>query len=147
MTSFNFRGGPVLTLDQKSRLTVPARYREELREKAGGKMVLCKNLDRCLSLFPAPMWEKFEAALNALSIDHENWRRLYIGSATDVEIDSGSRVLIPNDLKSWAGLDKEVKFMGVGANFELWDNAVYAAREAELILGGRPEAVRNIVIR
>lgn len=137
----------MLTLDQKSRLTVPARYREELMEKAGGKMVLCKNQDRCLSLFPAPMWEKFEADLNALSIDHDGWRRLYIGSAIDVEIDSGSRVLIPHELKGWAGLDKDVKFMGVGSSFELWDNAAYEAREAELIAGGRPEAVRNIVIR
>ena len=147
MTSFNFRGGPVLTLDQKSRLTVPARYRDELVAKAAGQLVVAKNPDGCLSLFPLPMWEKFEAELNALSIDNEGWRRLYIGSATDVEIDSGSRVLIPQELRAWAGLDKDVKFMGVGSNFELWDNARYGEREAALIAAGRPEAVRNIVIR
>ncbi len=147
MTSFNFRGGPVLTLDQKSRLTVPARYRDELVEKVAGHMVVCKNPDQCLSLFPLPVWEKFEAELNALSIDNEGWRRLYIGSATDVDIDNGSRVLIPPELRLWAGLDKEVKFMGVGSNFELWDNARYGEREARLIADGRPEAVRNIVIR
>ena len=136
-----------MLLDQKSRLTVPARYREELMEKAGGKMVLCKNPDHCLSLFPAPTWERFEADIKELTINDDGWRRLYIGSAIDVEIDSGSRVLIPQELRTWANLDKEVKFMGVGSSFELWDNAVYEAREAELIAIGRPEAVRNIVIR
>ncbi len=110
-------------------------------------MVICKNPDHCLSLFPLPVWEKFEAELNALSIDNEGWRRVYIGSATDVDIDSGSRVLIPPELRTWAGLDKEVKFMGVGSNFELWDNTSYIEREATLIADGRPEAVRNIVIR
>jgi MraZ protein len=123
------------------------RYREELMTAVGGKMVICKNPDHCLLLFPLPVWEKFEADLKAMTIDNEGWRRLYIGSATDVEIDSGSRVLIPPELKAWAGLDKDVKFMGVGSNFELWDNTRYEAEEAKLIAGGRPEAVRNIVIR
>lgn len=137
----------MLTLDQKSRLTVPAKYKEELMAKAGGRMVLSKNHEGCLSLYPLPVWERFEAELLQLSIEHEGWRRLYIGSATDVEIDGGSRVLIPPELRTWAGLEREVKFMGVGAYFELWDSARFDARETAMITAGRPEAVRNIVIR
>ncbi|HLL18676.1 MAG TPA: cell division/cell wall cluster transcriptional repressor MraZ, partial [Rubrivivax sp.] len=61
--------------------------------------------------------------------------------------DSGSRVLIPPELRAWAGMEKEVKFMGVGSHFELWDMARHEAREAETLSRGRPEALRNLVIR
>ena len=137
----------MLTLDQKSRLTVPARYRELLVAEVNGQMVVTKNHDGCLSLFPLSVWEKYEAELNAMSSDFEGWRRLYIGSATDVDIDSAARVLIPAELRQWAGLERDVKFMGVGAYFELWDSARYDTREAALIAAGRPEALRNMVIR
>ena len=137
----------MLTLDQKSRLTVPARYRELLMTAVNGQMVVTKNHDGCLSLFPLSVWEKYEAELNAMSSDFEGWRRLYIGSATDVDIDSAARVLIPAELRQWAGLERDVKFMGVGAYFELWDSARYDTREAALIAAGRPEALRNMVIR
>jgi len=79
--------------------------------------------------------------------EHDAWRRLYVGSATEVEIDSGSRVLIPPELRKWACLDKEVKFMGVGSNFELWDSARYDAREVAAIAAGRPEPIRSLVVR
>lgn len=137
----------MLTLDQKSRLTVPARYRELLMTAVNGQMVVTKNHDGCLSLFPLPVWEKYEAELNAMPSEFEGWRRLYIGSATDVDIDSAARVLIPAELRQWAGLERDVKFMGVGAYFELWDSARYDTREAALIAAGRPEALRNMVIR
>ena len=70
-----------------------------------------------------------------------------MGSATDVDIDSASRVLVPSELRVWAGLEKDVKFMGVGPNFELWDMARYEARETLTIAQGMPEALRNQVLR
>ncbi|MEO5733060.1 MAG: division/cell wall cluster transcriptional repressor MraZ [Rubrivivax sp.] len=142
-----FRGGPVLTLDVKGRVTVPARHRDVLVATVGGQMVVCKNPDGCLSLYPLPVWEQFEAHLMSQTLESDAWRRLYIGSATEVEIDSASRVLIPPELRAWAGLDREVKFMGVGPNFELWDTTRYSEREAETIAAGRPEALRNLVVR
>ncbi|MDO8419244.1 MAG: division/cell wall cluster transcriptional repressor MraZ [Rubrivivax sp.] len=142
-----FRGGPVLTLDGKGRITVPARWRDVLVATVQGQMVVAKNPDGCLSLYPLPVWEQFEASLLSLTTEDEAWRRFFVGSATEVEIDSASRVLIPPELRSWAGLEREVKFMGVGPNFELWDMARYEAREAEVIARGRPEALRTLVIR
>jgi MraZ protein len=57
-------------------------------------------------------------------------------------------VLIPPELRKWAGLDRDVKFMGVGAYFELWDMARYEEREqAAMLAGERPEPLRNLVIR
>jgi len=142
-----FRGGPVLTLDGKGRITVPARWRDVLMATVQGQMVVAKNPDGCLSLYPLPVWEQFETSLLSLTTEDEAWRRFFVGSATEVEIDSASRVLIPPELRSWAGLEREVKFMGVGPNFELWDMARYEAREAEVIARGRPEALRTLVIR
>ena len=137
----------MLTLDVKGRITVPARWRDMLVATVQGQMVVAKNPDGCLSLYPLPVWEQFEASLLALSVEDEAWRRFYVGSATEVEIDGAARVLIPPELRAWAGLEREVKFMGVGPNFELWDMARYEAREAEAIARGRPEALRTLVIR
>ena len=126
---------------------MPARWRDVLVATVQGQMVVAKNPDGCLSLYPLPVWEQFEASVLALAVEDEAWRRFFVGSATEVEIDSASRVLIPPELRSWAGLEREVKFMGVGPNFELWDMARYEAREAEVIARGRPEALRTLVIR
>jgi MraZ protein len=142
-----FRGGPVLALDGKGRITVPARHREQLMALCEGQMIIAKNPDGCLSLYPLPVWVTFEAELLKQPVESDPWRRLYIGSATEVEIDSGARVLIPPELRSWACLEKDVKFMGVGSNFELWDSARYDAREVAAIAAGRPEAIRNLVVR
>jgi len=134
-------------LDSKGRITVPVRHRDVLLAIAGGQMIISKNPDGCLSLFPLPVWETFEAKILALPVEHDAWRRVYVGSATEVEIDSGSRVLVPPELRAWACLEREVKFMGMGSNFELWDSARYDAREVATIAAGRPEAVRSLVVR
>ncbi len=137
----------MLTLDGKGRLTVPSRWRDLLMTTVDGQMVVAKNPDGCLSLFPLPVWEKVESPVLDLGWEHDAWRRILIGSATEVEIDSASRILIPPELRVWAGLEKDVKFMGVGPHFELWDLARYEAREAVAIAQGRPEPLRNMVVR
>jgi MraZ protein len=130
---FAFKGGPVLTLDGKGRVTVPARYRDLLVSTVGGQMMVSKSHVRCLSLFPRPVWDQFETRLHALPAAADGLRRLYIGSATEVTIDSGSRVLLPPELRAWAGLEREVVFMGMGNRFELWDKARYDAHEAQVL--------------
>lgn len=142
-----FRGGPVLTLDGKGRITVPSRWRDVLMATVQGQMVVAKNPDGCLSLYPLPVWETFENSVLSLATENDAWRRFFIGSATEVELDSAARVLIPPELREWAGLVEKVKFMGVGSHFELWDSARHEAREAEALAQGRPEALRNLVIR
>ncbi len=142
-----FRGGPVLTLDGKGRITVPARWRDVLMATVQGQMVVTKNPDGCLSLYPLPVWEAFENNVLALTTEDDAWRRFFIGSATEVELDSAARVLIPPELRAWAGLERDVKFMGVGSYFELWDSARHDAREAEALAKARPESLRNLVIR
>jgi MraZ protein len=142
-----FRGGPVLTLDGKGRITVPSRWRDVLMATVQGQMVVAKNPDGCLSLYPLPVWESFENSVLSLATENDAWRRFFIGSATELELDGAARVLIPPELREWAGLVEKVKFMGVGSHFELWDSARHEAREAEALALGRPEALRNLVIR
>jgi MraZ protein len=142
-----FRGGPVLTLDGKGRITVPSRWRDVLMATVQGQMVVAKNPDGCLSLYPLPVWESFENSVLSLATENDAWRRFFIGSATEVELDGAARVLIPPELRDWAGLVEKVKFMGVGSHFELWDSARHEAREAEALAQGRPEALRSLVIR
>ena len=142
-----FRGGPVLTLDGKGRITVPARWRDVLMATVQGQMVVAKNPDGCLSLYPLPVWEGFESNVLSLPTQDEAWRRFFIGSATEVEIDSASRVLVPPELRAWAGLDEKVKFMGVGSHFELWDITRHEAHETAALAQGRPEPLNRLVIR
>lgn len=135
----------MLVLDAKGRLTVPSRYRDVLMDAVQGQMVVAKNPARCLNLYPRPVWDAFEADLLKLPMKDDGWRRLYIGSATEVEIDGSSRVLLPPELRRWAGLEHDVVFMGVGDRFELWDKSRYEALEALTIAGGLPEALQNKV--
>ena len=135
----------MLTLDAKGRLTVPSRYRDVLMSTVEGQLVVAKNPAGCLTLYPKPVWDAFEADLARLPMKYEGWRRLYIGSASELEIDSASRVLVPPELRAWAGLERDVMFMGVGDKFELWDKARYEAGEALIIAAGLPEELQNKV--
>lgn len=140
-----FRGGPVLTLDAKGRISVPSRWRDLLMATVDGRLMIAKDPARCLTVYPRPIWDAFEAQLVQLTMKDDNWRRLYLGSATEVEIDSASRVLVPPELRSWAGLERDVIFMGVGDRLELWDKARYEATEAMTIASGAPESLQNRV--
>ena len=133
VSAFAFKGGPVLTLDGKGRITVPARWRDVLVSAVQGQMMVSKSHVRCLSLFPRPVWDQFETRLNALPASADGLRRLYIGSATEAAIDGASRLLLPPELRAWAGLEREVVFMGLGNRFELWDKSRYDAHEAAVL--------------
>jgi MraZ protein len=133
-------------LDGKGRLTVPVRHRDVLLAIAEGKLTLTKHPDGCLLVFPRPTWEAYREKLLVLPLGVEGWRRIFIGSAVDVEIDASSRVLIPPELRSAAALTKDVLLMGMGHRLELWDAQRYAEQEARVMSAGLPEALSGIVI-
>ncbi len=81
-------------------------------------------MDRCLLIYPLPEWERFEADLRALpnvGKQVRRWHRLYLGHAKPREIDGQSRILLPQELRDFAGLGKNVCLVGQGNKFELWD--------------------------
>jgi MraZ protein len=138
-----FQGASALTLDAKGRMSVPSRYREALQGQAEGRVTLTKSPDGCLLLFPRPEWEVFRAKVAALPMEAMWWRRIFLGNAMDVELDTAGRVLVSPELRAAASLEKEVTLLGMGAHFELWDSQTYAAKEAAAMAQGMPDALKN----
>jgi MraZ protein len=146
VADFVFQGESALTLDGKGRVTVPARFRDGLMSLCGGQMTVTKHHSRCLLLFPRPAWVDFRAKLMTLPMGQEGWRRIYLGSAMDVEIDGGSRVLLSPELRQWAGLSKDLMLLGMATRMEIWDRERYQAAEDQTLAGPLPDGLANLVL-
>lgn len=141
----DFHGTSALTLDGKGRITVPARHRDALAGGADRSLIFTKSNAGCLFVFQNAAWADFRGLLLTLPMDADGWRRLFLGSAVMVEVDSADRVLVPSELRAWAGLEKEVLFIGMGRRLELWDAGRHAADEARTLASPMPEVVRHFV--
>jgi len=126
-----FRGLHNINLDTKGRLTVPTRYRQIIRDDCGGKMVVTIDTEQqCLLLYTQSEWAVIEAKLVALPSFNPQARRiqrLLVGHATDVELDSNGRLLVPPALRQHAQLDKKIALVGQGNKFEIWDDSQWQA--------------------
>ena len=119
-----FRGVNTLNLDDKGRMAIPARYRDLLQENCDGQLVVTVDRDHCLLIYPLPEWEVIEQKLTRLPNLNKSARllqRMLIGHATEVELDSSARILVPPPLREFAGMEKKVVLIGQGNKFELWD--------------------------
>jgi MraZ protein len=138
-----FQGASALNLDAKGRMSVPAKHRDALLAQGEGRITLTKHPDGCLLLFPRPEWEAFRARVAQLPMDAHWWRRIFLGNAAEVDLDSAGRILVSPELRSAAGIEKEVMLLGMGSHLELWDAASYAAKEQAAIAQGMPEALKQ----
>jgi len=119
-----FRGITATSIDAKGRITVPTKHREEVDIACGGHIVITADIDRCLLIYPLPEWERVEADLLGLPNLGKQVRRLhrfYLGHAKPCEVDGQSRINIPQELRDFAGISKNVFLVGQGNKFELWD--------------------------
>ena len=108
-------------LDDKGRLAIPAKFRNQLKKGA----VVTRGLDNCLFLYTKPEWEKLADKLATLPISQANSRafsRLMLAGAMDVEVDKQGRVILPEYLRRFAGLKKEVVLAGLYSRIEIWDS-------------------------
>lgn len=112
---------------------------------ANGQLTLTKHPVGCLLVFPRPAWEQLRERLSATTGEFEPLRRIFIGSAMDVEIDNASRVLVSPELRAAAGLTRDVMLLGMGSRLELWDVERYQAHEAAVMASGMPDAIKNLV--
>ncbi|MBQ1597594.1 MAG: division/cell wall cluster transcriptional repressor MraZ [Lachnospiraceae bacterium] len=115
-----FMGEYSHTIDPKGRLIVPAKFREQL----GSEFVLTKGLDGCLYGYSYEEWHKFEEHFQNLGSMTSNVRKLtrfFFASACNLEIDKQGRVLIPANLREFAGLSKDVVLAGNLNRIEVWD--------------------------
>jgi MraZ protein len=119
-------------LDAKGRLAIPTRYREQLVDVCASELVITADKDHCLLIYPKPTWLEIEKKLMALPTFDDaarNLQRLYIGSATEIDMDGQGRVLLPQELRRFASLDKKVALVGQINKFELWDEETWKAKQ------------------
>jgi len=119
------------TLDLKKRLAIPAKLRKELGERA----ILTRGLNNCLFLYPLTQWSKLTEKLGQLPVgqgDTRSFLRLMFSGASEVELDQLGRILVPDFLKSYAGLKQRVVIVGVHDRLEVWDEERWTNYKAEV---------------
>ncbi|PIQ69140.1 MAG: division/cell wall cluster transcriptional repressor MraZ [Candidatus Taylorbacteria bacterium CG11_big_fil_rev_8_21_14_0_20_46_11] len=108
------------TIDGKNRLSLPAKFRSEM----GKKVVVTPGLDGCLFVFTLKQWKEISEKLGSSSLlqgDTRSFNRYMLGGASEAEVDSIGRVLIPDFLRTRANLTEKVAVVGVQSRVELWD--------------------------
>ena len=110
------------TLDTKGRLIIPAKFREVL----GEEFVISKGMDGCLFVYANDDWNAFEQKLTSLPLINKEARqfaRFFLAGAATVEVDKQGRILVPGNLRDFAGLEKDVVLVGVASRIEIWSKA------------------------
>jgi len=138
-----FQGASSISLDAKGRLNVPTRHRDVLNATAAGQLTITKHPDGCLWIFPRPEWEKFREKIAAMPMSAQGIKRIFLGHAMDVEVDSTGRVLVSPELREAAGIGKDALLLGMGNYFELWDKATYDAKEVAVMQNDLPDAFKD----
>ena len=110
------------TLDAKGRIFIPAKLREDL----GDSFVVTKNMERCLSIYSLKEWKAFEEGIRSMPFKEARVLvKFYHGSAAELEPDKQGRVVIPQNLREDAGLEKEVTIVGALDHVEMWDKETH----------------------
>lgn len=118
-----FMGEYIHTIDSKGRIIVPAKFREEL----GEEFVVTLGLDGCLFLYPDAEWQEFVEKLKTLPGNREarQLQRYFLAGAAVCEVDKQGRILLPANLREYAGIDKEIVSVGVYSRVEIWSKEKY----------------------
>jgi MraZ protein len=119
------------TIDDKNRLTLPAKFRQAL----SGGIVITRGMDGCLYCYPRSDWERLVegrlTGLDPLNKEGRLMRRYFFAGASETEPDKQGRVLLPATLAKNAGIDREVVIAGVGDHLEIWDRKTWQAHVTE----------------
>ncbi len=139
-----FRGVQHINMDAKGRLAMPARQREPLLSSCEGQIVVTIDTQTsCLVIYPLPEWDRIEQeiqALPSLKPAVRRFQRLVLGYATDLELDSSGRMLLPQSLREYARLDKKLVLVGQGNKLELWSEALWLAEREQALQDSGPDA-------
>jgi MraZ protein len=115
-----FGGNYFHSIDDKGRIVIPVKYREEL----GSQFYAVRGMDKCVSLYSCAKWEEIESQLSGLATTRPKERgfvRLMMASVSDCEMNAQGRVTLPPHLRSIANLQKDVVVAGAGTHVEIWD--------------------------
>jgi MraZ protein len=119
------------TIDEKGRLTVPSKYRDTL----GKGLVITRGIDHCLYIFPLEEWERLSLKIDQLlmtDLDSRQFVSLLFSEASDCVPDRQGRVVIPADLRAYAGLDGDVVVAGSHHHLEVWNRDAYQVAKAKM---------------
>jgi MraZ protein len=134
------------TIDDKNRLTLPARFREQL---ASG-VVVSRGMDGCLYAWPAAEWhDRFQArvvGLDPLDTDSRRLQRHFFSGAAEAELDKQGRIMIPAALLRYAGLSRDVVVAGVSDHLEIWDRAAWR-RELDQVEGSAEHVAERLAAK
>ena len=125
-----FMGEYTHSIDSKGRMIIPAKFREGL----GENFVLTRGLDHCLFVYPQEEWSELEKKLRRLPLTKSEARtfmRFFFSGAAECELDKQGRVLVPNVLRQYAELGKEVVVLGVSSRVEVWSKEKWEAYSTE----------------
>ncbi|MDD5271565.1 MAG: division/cell wall cluster transcriptional repressor MraZ [Methylovulum sp.] len=149
-----FRGISSINLDDKGRIAIPTRYREVLQQCCQRQMIVtvavnerCTGESGCLWLYPLPEWEKLENTIRQLPTLNKaagKLRRFLIGNASECEMDSQGRILLPEKLRAFAGMDKKLVLVGQLDKFEIWHEAAWNAKEQDWLDSNDNEGVEDL---
>lgn len=118
------------TIDTKGRLIVPSKFRDQL----GDEFVVTKGMDGCLFVYANEDWSAFEQKLTSLPLINKEARkfaRFFLAGAAQVEVDKQGRILLPANLRDFAGLEKDVVLVGVGSRIEIWSRENWENMDAD----------------
>ena len=147
-----FFGETAINLDAKGRLAVPMRYRDDLKEQCGNRLVLTYSAfdSGVLWLYLEEAWQRVRDEvmdLPSLNPSHRALQRRLVGSATAVEPDGSGRILLPSSLREFTGLEKRVVLLGMGSRFEIWnENTLNQKRIEENLDEEASEAIDQLVL-
>ena len=115
------------SIDAKGRLSIPAKLREEL----GVTFYLAMGVDECLAIYPQETWNRFTEKFASLPMSQSAAMRPLFANASKCELDSQGRIVIPQKLRKYAGLEKDAVIIGVNDRAEIWSAETWNAREEE----------------
>ncbi len=124
-------GEYIHTIDDKKRLSLPAKFRKEL----GKKIVITTGLDKCLFVYTESQWTKMAEQLASLSMgqaDTRSFNRFLLGGAVEAEVDALGRILIPDFQKEFAGLKTKVVIVGVHNRLEIWNDRAWTEYKSRI---------------
>ena len=116
------------SIDAKGRLFIPAKLREEL----GASFYLAMGVDTCLAVYPQSTWDRFTEKFASLPMSQSKKMRSLFANAARCELDSQGRIVIPQKLKKYAGIEKDVVIIGVHDRAEIWSAERWNAEEEEM---------------
>jgi len=117
------------SIDNKNRVIIPSRFRDPLEDADSQMLYLTKGLDECLFVFPEKEWKLQENKFKAMSFTKKEYRkfqRIFFAGASQALPDKQWRILVPDYLKEYGGLSKEIMIVGVSNRIEIWDKAKWA---------------------